>query len=124
MVCVGGRALCDPYFENPEYSLARNQWRHAIVAAAQAQVAVYLVDPAGLSGRGFDLGNGLVEQTGGVAFVESNSFDRAVEAIWDEASHYYLLEYDSTSRPRELHTIRVKMRPRGLHAHARTVRGD
>jgi hypothetical protein len=86
-------------------------------------VSVYVVDPAGLIGRP-DLGQGLVEHTGGADFVRSNNFERAVDRIWEEAGHYYLLGYTPTTRPRELHSIGVKVRRRGLHVRARLDRGD
>ena len=71
-----------------------------------------------------DLGDGLVEATGGTDFVKSNNFARAVDLIWAEAGHYYLLGYTPTARARDLHTIDVKMRRKGLHARARNQRGD
>jgi hypothetical protein len=84
---------------------------------------VYVVDPAGLEGR-FDLGGGLVEHTGGAAFVKSNTFERAVDLIWREAGHYSLLGYSPTAVPRELHSIDVKVTRPGLRVHARESRGD
>jgi VWFA-related protein len=124
VVCIGGRAICDPYFVRPDYSLARRAWHDAIVESARANVAVYYVDPAGLVAHGLDLGGGLVDHTGGAAFVESNSFERAVDAIWDEAGHYYLIGYEPTTKPRDLHAIRLKVRPRDLRVRARLARGD
>ncbi len=124
VVCIGGRSICDPYFMRPEYSLARRAWHDAIVESARANVAVHYVDPAGLLGRGLDLGGGLVETTGGVAFVESNSFQRAVDEIWNEAGHYYLIGYEPTAKPRDLHTIRLTVRRRNLRVRARLARGN
>jgi VWFA-related protein len=123
VVCIGSRSLCDLYLEAPENSLVWRDWRDALGAAARANVSVYVVDPAGLIGR-LDLGQGLVEHTGGADFVRSNNFERAVDRIWEEAGHYYLLGYTPTTRPRELHSIGVKVRRRGLHVRARLNRGD
>ncbi len=124
VVCIGGRVLCDPYFERPESSMARREWHQAIVAAARANVAVYYVDPAGVTGAGADLGYGLVDHTGGAAFTQTNTFEHAVDAIWDEAGHYYVLGYTPTTKPRDLHSIRVRATRAGLHARARLARGD
>ena len=84
---------------------------------------LYVVDPAGVTGR-VDLGDGLVEHTGGADFVRSNNYERAVEQIWEEAGHYYLLGYTPTARQRDLHSIQIKVKGKGLHARARLNRGD
>ena len=123
VVCIGSRSLCDLYLEAPENSLVWRDWRDALSATARANVSLYVVDPAGLSGR-LDLGQGLVEHTGGADFVRSNNFERAVDRIWEEAGHYYLLGYAPTARPRDLHSIDVRLKRRGLHVRARLNRGD
>ena len=124
VVCIGNRTLCDVYLPIPEDTLAARQWHNAIVETARANVAVYFVDPSGLRARGFDLGGGLVDQTGGEAFAESNTFQRAVASIWNQAGHYYLLGYAPTSRPRDLHSISVKVQRSHMNVHARHARGD
>ena len=123
VVCIGRRSLCDLYLEAPENSLVWRDWRDALSATARANVSLYVVDPAGVNGQ-VDLGHGLVEHTGGADFVRSNNFERAVDGIWDEAGHYYLLVYTPTGRPRELHSIDVKVKRKGLHVRARLNRGD
>ena len=123
MVCIGLRNLCDLYLRMPENSLLWPAWRDALSAAARANVSLYVVDPAGVTGR-VDLGDGLVEHTGGADFVRSNNYERAVDQIWEEAGHYYLLGYTPTARPRELHSIQVKVNGKGLHVRARLSRGD
>jgi hypothetical protein len=84
---------------------------------------VYAVSPAGVESR-IDLGDGLVENSGGGDFARSNDFRRAAGMIWDEAGHYYLLGYTPTARSRDLHTIDVSVRRSGLHVRARRRRGD
>jgi VWFA-related protein len=123
LVCIGNRDTCDPYFEVPENSLLWPSWRDALSAAARANASVYAVNPAGVESR-VDLGDGLVDNSGGGDFVRSNDFRRAAQMIWDEAGHYYLLGYTPTARPRDLHTIDVSMRRSGLHLHVRRRRGD
>jgi len=123
VVCIGRRSLCDPYLEDPVDSLVWAQWRDALSATARANVSQYVVDPAGVTGR-LDLGDGLVEHTGGADFVRSNNFERAVDQIWEEADHYYLLGYTPTAPPRDLHSIHVDVNGKGLHVRARLDRGD
>jgi VWFA-related protein len=123
LVCIGNRDVCDPYFQIPENSLLWPSWRDALSAAASANASVYAVSPAGLGSR-IDLGGGLVDNSGGVAFARSNDFGRAVGMIWNEAGHYYLLGYTPTAQPRDLHTIDVSMRRSGLRVRARRRRGD
>jgi VWFA-related protein len=123
VVCIGRRSLCDLYLEMPENSLVWPYWRDALSASARANVSLYVVDPAGVTGS-VDLGDGIVERTGGTDFVRSNNFGRAVDQVWAEAGHYYLLGYTPTARPRPLHSIQVKVKGKGLHARARLNRGD
>jgi VWFA-related protein len=123
VVCIGARNLCDLYLRVPENSLVWPDWRDALAASARANVSLYVVDPAGVIGR-VDLGDGLVEHTGGADFVRSNNYERAVDQVWDEAGHYYLLGYTPTARPRPLHSIQVKVTGKGLHVRARLNRGD
>ena len=123
VVCVGRRSLCDWYTAVPEQSLVWPSWRDAMAATARANVSVYLVDPAGVRG-GFDLGDGLVDATGGADFVASNNFERAADLVWGEAGRYYLLDYAPSARKRDLHSIDVKVNRSGAHVHARQHRGD
>jgi VWFA-related protein len=123
VVCIGRRSLCDLYLEDPVDSLVWRQWRDALSATARADVSQYVVDPAGVTGR-LDLGDGLVEHTGGADFVRSNNFERAVDQIWEEAGHYYLLGYTPTAHPRDLHSIHVSVEGKGMHVRARLDRGD
>jgi VWFA-related protein len=123
LVCIGNRDVCDPYFEQPETSLLWDSWRDALSASARANASVYALSPAGVESR-IDLGEGLVEDSGGGDFSRSNDFRRAAGQIWDEAGHYYLLGYTAAVRPRDLHTIDVSVKRSGLHVRARRRRGD
>jgi VWFA-related protein len=123
LVCIGAREVCDPYFEQPESSMLWKSWRDALSATARANASVYIVSPSGMNGR-LDLGDGLVENTGGGNFARSTDVGRAARMIWDEAGHYYLLGYTPTASRRELHTINVSVGRPGLHIRARHRRGD
>ncbi|HEX4347608.1 MAG TPA: hypothetical protein VHZ73_08555 [Vicinamibacterales bacterium] len=123
VICLGRRDVCDPYLATPEESLVWSYWRDALSAAARANVSVYAVDPEGVRGP-IDLGDGLVDGTGGNDFARSNNFAHIAGSIWAEAGHYYLLGYTPTAKARELHAINVKVKGRGLHVRARHSRGD
>jgi VWFA-related protein len=109
-------------------------------AANRANATIYTIDPRGLV-AGADLddpvdpvewGNYvrktqdslrvLAEQTGGVAVVNQNDFDRALKRIDNETSDYYVLGYytsnpDPTRRTRKLE---VKVRRDGVQVRSRT----
>jgi hypothetical protein len=123
VVGIGNPFIFDVYLPVPEQTLLWPFWMDAISATADANVGLYVIDPSGVTGW-FDLGNGLVDQTGGHAFVKSNNFERAVELIWRDAGHYYVLAYAPTTRARELHTIDVIVKRPGMHVRARQSRGD
>jgi VWFA-related protein len=144
LVCIAAGALCNTYLPPPKtYSLLWPHWTKALAAAARAHVSVFYVSPAGTGGfidlrfangvavpptavfADRDLGDGLVEHTGGDTFFNSNNYQRIVDRVWDEAGHYYLLGYVPVDdRPRELHSIHVRMTRRGLHVRSRRSRGD
>ena len=84
-------------------------------AANRANATLYTIDPRGLVG-GPDLDEQvdtvewqnyvrttqdslrvLAEQTGGIAVVNQNDFDKALKRIDDETSDYYVLGYYSTN---------------------------
>lgn len=123
IACIGSRQVCDPFLPRPEDTLIWGSWRNAISAAALANASLYIVDVAGVRSA-IDLGSGMVDATGGDDFVRTNNFDRAAERIVEDASHYYLLGYTPTSKPRELHEINVSIARSGVRALARNYRGD
>jgi hypothetical protein len=123
VVAIGSWGLFDVYLPVPRDSLLWPYWRDALSTSADAGVSVDVVDPHGPGGR-LDLGDGLVEETGGEVFARSNDFTRAIDTIWREASHYYRLGYYPTARRRDLHTIEVSVTRPGLHVRARRSRGD
>jgi VWFA-related protein len=109
-------------------------------AANRANTTVYTIDPRGLVG-GPDLDENvdmvewgnyirksqdslrvIAEQTGGVAVVNQNDFNRALRRIDNETSDYYMLGYyssnpDPTIRHRQ---IEVKVKKPGTSVQART----
>ncbi len=104
LVCIVTRGVCGTLFRATRKQPALGAWRDAMTATARANASVYAVSPAGVESR-IDLGDGLVDNSGGGDFARSNDFRRAAGMIWDEAGHYYLLGYTPTARSREkLHT--------------------
>ena len=49
---------------------------------------------------------------------------RQIDRIIRDADNYYVLGYWPDAKPRELHTIDVKVKHRGAKVHARRRRGD
>ena len=117
-------------FENTDATLVMDTTREVIAAATRANVAVYGVDPRGLTTAGDDLievqsfpddtsvglGTGslfnevrtaqdslrvLSEETGGFAVVNRNDFANAFQRIVDDNSAYYVMGYYSTNDRRD-----------------------
>jgi len=117
-------------FENTEATMVMDTTREVIAAATRANVAVYGVDPRGLTSAGDDLievqsfpddtsaglGTGslfnevrtaqdslrvLSEETGGFAVVNRNDFATAFQRIVDDNSAYYVMGYYSTNDRRD-----------------------
>ena len=129
------------------------QWEDAVRTASRSNVSVYLIDPrgqaamaqassseapsgapAGSSGSGpnarysfvysgADTSRSFVHRTGGQAWVNTNNYKGAVEAIWRDAGTYYLLGYRTPINDHRLHDIEVKVRPDGFKVRARRARG-
>jgi VWFA-related protein len=127
IICVGLGPVCD--VEEPSLrgnSVPWPRWVEALGAAARANVSLYSVDPTGLRQRSGARGFGLIAVTGGerfANFASSNDLVHAVNAIWSDASHYYLLGYWPSNDSRELHTIDVSVARKDVHVRVRRRRG-
>jgi VWFA-related protein len=130
-------------------SMVMESTRDAIAAATRANVAIYGIDPRGLTDLGDEsieigafpddtsLGVGpgslqnelrlsqdslrtLSEETGGFAVVNRNDFTTAFERIVDDNSSYYVLAYyPPDARPGRNHKIDVRVTRPGLTVRAR-----
>ena len=130
-------------------SLVLDATREAIAAATRANVAIYGIDPRGLTDMGDEsieigafpddtsLGVGpgslqseirlsqdslrtLSEETGGFAVVNKNDFSTAFERIVEDNSSYYVLAYyPPDARPGRSHKIDVRITRPGLTVRAR-----
>lgn len=108
--------------------------------ANRNNVAIYGVDPRGLAGSEFDIGQNISAQLGreylnvtmetirvlsldttGRPIVNRNDLTMAMRQIVRDSSAYYLLGYNSTvgEPDGEFHEIRVRMRRPGLQVRAR-----
>ena len=127
----------------PNFSVA---WEDAVRSASRSNVSVYLIDPnghgamaeasssaapssagAGNGGSGpnarysfvysgADTSGHFTDRTGGRAWVNTNNYKGAVEAIWRDAGTYYLLGYRTPINDHRLHDIDVKVHRDGLNA--------
>ena len=117
-------------FNNADATVVMDATRELIAAATRANVAVYGVDPRGLTSGGDDmiqiqsfpddtslgLGTGAIynevrlgqdslrvlsEETGGFAVVNRNDFATAFQRIVDDNSSYYVMGYYSTNDKRD-----------------------
>ena len=105
------------------YELLWPYWVEALNATARADASLYLIDPRGLTGSVRINPDGLIAQTGGEAFDNSNEFKNAIDRVWEATGNYYRLEYDPNgSRPNELQTIQVKVDKPGIQVRARKSR--
>jgi len=124
IVGIGSPSVLDVMDPARPTSLIWENWVRALTAASRANSSLYVIDPSGITGDVKLSGStGLVAQTGGEAFYNSNKFEQHVERIWSEAGHYYLLGYSPAPSKRELHQIKVSVARPGVRARARLTRG-
>jgi hypothetical protein len=123
ILCLGLPSVCDvgePHLGSS--SVVWPAWVAAIGAAARANVSVYCVDPTGVRGGLHMSAGGIVQMTGGKIFSHENDFSPAAQAIWREAGHYYLLGYWPVASKRDLFSIDVSVRRKGVRVRARQRR--
>jgi VWFA-related protein len=106
----------------------RTAYRDALRAASQNNVAIYPVDPVGLS---TDLGTREMDRQGALreiandtnafAIVNTNNFADLYSAVVRENSTYYVLGYSPPAEHRDgkFHTIEVRVKRPGLTVRAR-----
>lgn len=130
-------------------SMVLDSTREAIAAATRSNVAIYGIDPRGLTDLGDEsieigsfpddtslgIGQGslrnelrlaqdslrtLSEETGGFAVVNKNDFSTAFQRIVEDNSSYYVLAYyPPDPRPGRTHKIEVRLTRPGLTVRAR-----
>jgi VWFA-related protein len=115
------------------FSSVNHDFQRAISAATRGNVAIYPIDPGGLStglaaAESFDTSDldrrstlrAIAEVTGGFALTNSNGYDAAFERLVRENSTYYVLGFNSPSERRDGRYIRLEVRVRrpGLQVQA------
>jgi VWFA-related protein len=122
IVCIGGPRVCNVLEPERGYGLLWRPWIDAVTNASRANVAVYAIMPVPI-GTPMMLAGGLADMTGGDGFANTSSFEAFVNRLWVEARDYYLLGYWPTADARELHSVDVKVKRKGVHVLARRTRG-
>lgn len=84
-------------------------------------VAIYTLDPRGLTGGYADVLRTIAENTGGQAMVNTNTPAAALRQVIKDASAFYLLGYPSIRNPTDgkFHKISVRVRRPGVDVRAR-----
>ncbi|HWP99960.1 MAG TPA: VWA domain-containing protein, partial [Vicinamibacterales bacterium] len=131
------RYQAQQFFENVDLQA---DLREVYAAANRANTSIYALDPRGLGGFEFDIGDGvsltmdrrigdntrdtlmvLANETDGRAIVNRNDLDAGLRQVVRDLSSYYLVGYSSTRSPTDgkFHRIEVKVRRPGLQVRAR-----
>jgi VWFA-related protein len=124
IVAIGAGWLFDrPIPVNVGLADLRREWVDAMRATAASNVAVYVIDPAGLglAPRADSGTTGFARETGGHAFINTNDLDGAVASIWRDAGTYYVLSVADppVGRKLDLRELEVKVLRKGVTARAR-----
>jgi VWFA-related protein len=123
IIWIGSPFVFDvPEPELKERELIWRDWVAALNATARANVSLYVLDPVGLTGRVRISPDGLVAQTGGRIFDNTNNLDEAIDWIWQEIGSYYEVAYLPDESKRELQSIAVKVSKPGVDIRARRLR--
>jgi VWFA-related protein len=127
LVSQGVPISLEEIIRNPNAGGAWQGMRDFIVTAQRSNIAVYPVDPCGLtedagcSRDSRDNLRSIAEGTGGFAVLNTNAPERGVDRIVAENGTYYLLGYDSPAPPNDgrRHRITVRVRRPDVEVRAR-----
>ncbi len=112
------------------FSSVNTEFIDAMSFATRNNIAVYPIDPQGLT-TDFEAGSletrvvmgGLGEVTGGFALTGSNNYDTAFERLVRENSTYYLLAFNSGLESRDGRYVRVEVRVKRPGLQVRSTAG-
>ena len=129
IVAIGPSGLFDTPIPPPTLGRdLRTEWVDAMRAMAAANIALYVIDPAGVGGSPTTGGDsGFPRETGGMAFTNTNDFSRVADRILRETGSYYLLDVADPpmGRQLDLRALDVRVLRPGLSVRARrAVRGS
>ena len=122
LVCIGTSAVCnvqDDLWWGGAGGLKRQRIA-ALAEASDANLAVYGILPAASAQSHTD---GIIEATGGRLFGGSTGLRAAIQRIWLDASHHYLLGYWGAVDSRDTHRIEVRVTKPRVKVLARRERG-
>jgi VWFA-related protein len=123
IVGIGVVSLFDTPIPPPTVSRSlRPEWTEAMRASASADVPFYVIDPGGVGTLPqFSGASGFARETGGLAFLNTNDFDGAVDRILQETSSYYVIDVADppVRRTSDLRQLEIKVLRRGVTVRAR-----
>jgi VWFA-related protein len=124
IVAIGAAWLFDTPLPPPNLRDLRDEWLAAMRSMAAANVSLYVIDPVGLQPmRGYSYGgdSGFANETGGVAFLNTNDLAGAAKRIVDESGTYYLLRMANppVQRTADLRKVEVKVLRKNVTVRAR-----
>ena len=99
----------------------RGEWTTALRAMSLANAVLYVVDPGGVgASRSSSGAAGVARDTGGHAFINTNDVRGTIDRIMNEASSYYIAEFEDPPffRSAPLRKLELKTRRRDV-----TLRG-
>lgn len=121
LVSIGPASIFNPVVGDGPL---RGHTADTLRATAEANVTMYVIDPAGLSKGAFaDFEDGLARHTGGVAFANINDYGSAIDRVWEESGSYYLVGYEPARRDTRRHSIEVRVKKPDVTVRARRTRG-
>ena len=130
IVAIGPSGLFDTPVPPPNAGGdLRREWTDAMRAMAASNVALYVIDPAGVGGsRCPTTGSesGFARETGGLAFMNTNGMKEVADRILREAGTYYVIDIADPpmGRQMDLRALDVKVLRHGITVRARrAVRG-
>ena len=95
-----------------------NRLMDAFELLTSEQIAVYPVDPGGVTGLGFDSlrAEAVAEGLGGIAYYNNNDLGAVIARAIDNGSHFYTLSYLPPNRKDDghFHSIKVEVNRPGL----------
>ncbi len=125
IVAIGAAQLFDTPLPPPQFGRElKKEWVDAMRAMAFANVDFYVIDPSGVGMSPMLAGaDGFARETGGVAFVNTNDFNGAVDRVLRDAANYYIIEVaDPPVRRRaDLRELEIRVLRRGVTVRARRV---
>jgi len=123
IVALGPSGLFDTPIPPPAAGRdLRPEWVNAMRAMANANIALYVIDPTGVGGSRTTGGeSGFARETGGVAFTNTNNMTGVADRIMRETGSYYLIEVADPpmGRQMDLRALEVRVQRPGVSVHAR-----